>query len=146
MTLKKNNQARNHFVKSQPRNADAEVLDQLTQTFNNFHLSYEREQTKFHTSYHTKFGIRIPDFVFKVGKLNPVLEVDKDSTHGEFPYQNQKTKERNMDHLRSGNPLAILSEDLALHLGFKKEDFGKLSVYLMWHSIAIFMAQKDLIV
>jgi len=143
---RKNNQARNHFVKSQPRNADANILDQLTQTFNNFHLSYKREPELYNTAYWTKYGTRIPDFMFSIGKLTPILEVDKDSTHGEFPYQNQRTKERNMDHLRSGNPLAILSEDLALHLGFKKEDFGKLSVYLMWHSIAIFMAQKDLIV
>jgi|SRR6185312_6343833 len=142
---KKNNQARNKAIKSLPRNADANVLDLLSQTFNNYHLSYKREETLHNSAYWTKYGTRIPDFIFKIGTLTPVLEVDKDSTHGEFPYQNQKTKERNQDHLRSGNPLAIFPEDLVEHLGFKKEDWGKLAVLLMWHSIPIHLAQKDLV-
>lgn len=142
MTSRKNNQMRNKMIKSQPRNADANILDKLAQTFNNYHLTYYREEAKLNPHYNTKNHIRVPDFVFKTGKFTPVLEVDKDSTHGEFPYQNDQTKRRNVDHIRSGNPFSILNEDLAEHLGL---DFGKLSVYLMWHSIAIHQATQTLI-
>lgn len=123
------------------RNADAEILDEIQRSLNNERLSFVREESITLSTFTTRNKTHIPDFKFKTGKLTPILEEDSNKHHGDFPYQNESTKKRNVDHLRSGFPLSLLSRDLARQL---KLPLGPLAVYLYYHSIAIFEAYSDL--
>jgi len=127
--------------KKATRNFDANKLDEIQTSLNECRLSFVREEPHQHPNYHTQNKTRIPDFRFKTGNKTIVLEEDSNKYHGDFPYQNTETKRRNLDHLRAGYGISILSRDLAKQL---KLPVGPLAVYLYYHAIVLLEAFSEL--
>ena len=131
-----------HTVKKKAvRNFDANILDTIQTSFNQERLLFVREEPHSDPDFSTQNKIRIPDFRFKIGKNVVMLEEDSYTHHGDFPYQNNKTKKRNVDYLRAGCGFSVLSRDLAKQL---KLPLGPLAVYLYYHAIMLLEVNNEL--
>ena len=142
VNLPRGNKSYLHTVKKKvTRNFDSNILDEIQTAFNEERLSFIREEPHINTNYTTPNETRVPDFRFRVGKDVVVLEEDSYEHHGDFPYQNSRTRKRNMDHIRAGYGLSVLSRDLAKQL---KLPLGPLAVYLYYHTIMLLEANNEL--